>query len=283
MAKHKFASIGEKLKRDFSLVMPEDTPRIVIIPLENIDQNPDQPRKVFDKESIEELAASIASHGLIQPITVKRKEGEEGLYVLVAGERRYRAHQLLLRADIYAVVTKGSSDEIALIENLQREDLKPIEEAEALQRLMERHSYGQEELGNVVGKKRITINELLRLNTLPEQIKAECRTSDTPKTVLIEIARLATAAQQLSMWEQAKKGGVTVRAVREKKGGNEDRATPPPTTRMLSAVRRAAKELTSIQAERLTLASDQLEELITLQRSINDTIATLAKRQGEGS
>jgi len=194
-----------------------DLPRIVEVDLDRITPNPDQPRKTFDEETLQELAASIEKHGLIQPVVVKETPGET--YILVAGERRYRAHKLLDRATIAAIVTQGNPDEIALIENLQREDLNPIEMAEALSTMMDRYRYSQEELGRAIGKNRVTVNELLRLNTLPQKIKEECRTSDTlRKSVLIELARLSKASEQLRLWEEIKSGRLgTVRATRERK------------------------------------------------------------------
>ena len=122
-----------------------DRPRIVEIDLHDLHPNPDQPRKTFSEESLIELAASIERHGLIQPITVKRLDS--GTYLLVAGERRFRAFERLGRPTIPAIVTTGDAEEIALIENIQREDLNPLEEAEALARMMDRHRYTQEQLG----------------------------------------------------------------------------------------------------------------------------------------
>jgi ParB family chromosome partitioning protein len=123
------------------------------------------------------------------------------------------------RATIAAIITQRNPDEIALIENLQREDLNPVEAAEALALMMERHHYNQEDLGRTIGKNRVTVNELLRLNTLPQKIKDECRTSDTlRKSVLIELARLDDESAQLQLWEEIKQGRrATVRAARERK------------------------------------------------------------------
>jgi len=196
-----------------------NTPRIVELEIVKVIPNPDQPRKTFHEESLRELADSIAQHGLLQPITVKRVEDPGDQYVLVAGERRFRAHQLLGRERILGIVlATGNVDELALIENLQREDLNPLEEAEALARLMERHQYTQEILGKVIGKAQNTVSTLLRLNTLPEQIKREYPTSDNiSKSILIEIARQDNPAEQLKMWDAVKSGGVTVRATRQAK------------------------------------------------------------------
>ena len=211
------STLRGKLTRSMFFETSLDLPRIVEVDLDRITPNPDQPRKTFDEETLQELAVSIEKHGLIQPVVVKETPGET--YILVAGERRYRAHKLLDRATIAAIVTQGNPDEIALIENLQREDLNPIEMAEALSTMMDRYRYSQEELGRAIGKNRVTVNELLRLNTLPQKIKEECRTSDTlRKSVLIELARLSKASEQLRLWEEIKSGRLgTVRATRERK------------------------------------------------------------------
>ena len=211
------STLRGKLSRSMFFETSLDLPRIVEVDLDRLMPNPDQPRKTFDEASLRDLAASIEQHGLIQPVTVKEAAGDN--YILVAGERRYRAHQLLGRTTIAAIITQGNPDEIALIENLQREDLNPIEAAEALATLMERHRYSQEDLGRTIGKNRVTVNELLRLNTLPQKIKEECRTSDTlRKSVLIELARLDRESEQLRLWEAIKSGQLmTVRAAREHK------------------------------------------------------------------
>lgn len=211
------STLRGKLTRSMFFETSIDLPRIVEVDLDRLAPNPDQPRKTFDEAALRELAASIEKHGLIQPVTVKESAGDR--YILVAGERRYRAHKLLGRATIAAIVTQGNPDEIALIENLQREDLNPIETAEALATMMERYRYSQEDLGRTIGKNRVTVNELLRLNTLPQKIKEECRTSDTlRKSVLIELARLDQESEQLRLWEEIKSGGLaTVRAARERK------------------------------------------------------------------
>jgi ParB family chromosome partitioning protein len=211
------STLRGKLSRSMFFDTSLDLPRIVEVDLDRLTPNPDQPRKTFDEASLRDLAASIERHGLIQPVTVK--EAADDRYILVAGERRYRAHQLLGRTTIAAIVTQGNPDEIALIENLQREDLNPIEAAAALATLMERHRYSQEDLGRTIGKNRVTVNELLRLNTLPQKIKEECRTSDTlRKSVLIELARLDQENEQLRLWEAIKSGQLlTVRAAREHK------------------------------------------------------------------
>lgn len=244
------SSLGGKLGRDVFFGTSPDLPKIIEIDLGEIRPNPDQPRKSFNEEALEELASSIDKHGLIQPITVKRQDDH---YLLVAGERRYRAHQRLGRATIPAIITEGNVDEIALIENIQREDLDALETAEALKQMAERYRYTQEELGQVIGKKQGTISELLKLNDLPEPIKMDYRTSDNrpPKSVLIEITRLKQQEEQLALWEAIKQGRLTVKAARARKD-TPDKQPPSPVNQSLSAGRKFVRLLEGLNPENLS-------------------------------
>jgi len=223
MAKKTQPMLSDKLSKDVLFGISGDLPRIIEIELQKLRSNPDQPRTNFSQEAMQELASSIEQHGLIQPIAVVEDRENEGGFIIVAGERRYRAYKLLGKETIAAITTSGSPDEIALIENMQREDLSPIDEAEALGKLMDRHNYKQEDLAKVIGKARTTVVELLSLNNLPEEIKSECRTFDiASKSVLIEIVRLGKPKDQLKFWKSFKQGEKkTVRAARVHKGGKK--------------------------------------------------------------
>jgi ParB family chromosome partitioning protein len=144
----------------------------------------------MDPVALEELTASVAQMGIIQPI-VCRKDSETGLVYVVAGERRCAAARKAGLASVPAVFIDGDNyAEIALVENLLRQDLNPIEEAEALQKLMDDHAYQQEELAKIIGKSQPMISKSLSLNRLPKEIRDECRQDPTvPKNVLVEIAR----------------------------------------------------------------------------------------------
>ena len=118
--------------------------------------------------------------------------------MIVAGERRYRAMQLLEKSSIEAIVVSGDMDEVALIENMQREELKPLEEAEGVARLIEKHAYTQEDAAQMIGKSRVAVTELLSLMRLPEEIKSECRGRDlATKTFLVELMRLPTVLRDV--------------------------------------------------------------------------------------
>lgn len=145
---------------------------VLRLPIESITRDGNQPRKVFDEEKLRSLADSIREQGLIQPILVRR-EGTG--YRLIAGERRWRAAQLAGLSEIPAIlreVSDGEALELALVENLQRADLNPIEEAEGYRRLMREFSLTQEQVSQRVGKDRSSVANALRLLALPDEVKA---------------------------------------------------------------------------------------------------------------
>ena len=174
------------------------------VDIDQIKPDPNQPRQIFDEVALNELAESIKQKGVLQPVII-RKDDEDNIW-LVAGERRWRASKIAGLEKIPAILTTGNPGEISLIENIQRENLKPIEEAEGYAHLMEQHNYTQEQLAQVVGKSRSTITNTLSLNKLPDKLKEECFKSDIPKRVLIEISHKKDEAKMLALFEQYKSG-----------------------------------------------------------------------------
>ena len=166
--------LGRGLESLFEDASPsfESDARIETIPLREIEPDPDQPRKTFDDESLGELAASIAEHGLIQPIAVRHKAA--GGYLIVAGERRWRASRMAGLTEVPAII-KDVTDEqaaaLALIENLQREDLDPIEVAEGCRQLIDKYGLTQESAAKKLGKSRSAVTNSLRLLALPEDVR----------------------------------------------------------------------------------------------------------------
>jgi len=156
---------------------PSDKVNVVLsIPVDHIRPNPDQPRKEFDEERLEELSESIRHHDLIQPVTVRYLG--ENRFELISGERRLRASILAGRTEIPAYVREVDDEEnlaLALIENIQREDLNPLEVAMGYQRLMEESGLTQAEVATKVGKNRTTVANMVRLLTLPDFIQAAVR------------------------------------------------------------------------------------------------------------
>jgi ParB family chromosome partitioning protein len=247
-----------KQKLDYLFGLDPEMPRIIEIELTKLRPNPNQPRTRFNEETIKELAASIGQHGLIQPISVVPDPDGGDSFVIVAGERRYRAHQHLEKPTITAIITKGNSDEIALIENIQREDLSPMDQAEGLASMMQRHGYKQEELAKVVGKSRPTVTELLSLTSLPQEIKEECRTFDVPKSFLVQVVRASKPEEQQRLWGEYKKGEVkTVREAKRRKAGEEIGATPP-VPKPKKVFHTAHKASVIVQSETLRLTRAQI-------------------------
>lgn len=150
--------------------------RVVVknIPLVQIGANPDQPRKTFSEDELKDLAASIREKGVLQPILLRTVTGRPYMYEIVAGERRYRASKLAGLNEIPALVKTLSNEnamEIALIENVQRENLNPIEEANAYQNIMTQCAYSLDDVARLIGKSASYIRNILRLTTLPESVQ----------------------------------------------------------------------------------------------------------------
>ncbi|KKM17209.1 hypothetical protein LCGC14_1678050 [marine sediment metagenome] len=159
------------LGKGLDALLPEGGGEVIEIELRRIAANAEQPRKVFREESLKELAASIREKGIIQPVLVRREP--DGSFMLIAGERRFRAAHMVGLRTMPAIIRKADEEEvqeIALIENIQREDLNPLETARAFNRLMDRFGLSQEELSKKVGKERATVANYLRLLQLPKAV-----------------------------------------------------------------------------------------------------------------
>lgn len=160
----------ESLFEDAAPSFESDT-RIETLPLREVEPDPGQPRKTFDDETLAELSASIAEHGLLQPIAVRPKPS--GGYLIVAGERRWRASRMAGLTEVPVIVkdvTDEQAMELALVENLQREDLDPVEEAAGIRELMTRCDLTQEQAARKLGKSRSALANSLRLLSLPETV-----------------------------------------------------------------------------------------------------------------
>src|SRR5215470_813191 len=273
----KITPLAQKLRRDIFFGTSPDLPRIIEVDVAKLRPHPEQPRTAFPAASLEELASSIAQHGLIQPIAVARDPEHADGFIVMAGERRYRAFQRLGKETIPAIITTGDAAEIALIENIQREDLHPLDEARGLAHLMHKHGYTQDEVSKVVGKARRTVGELLGLMVLPQRIQEEWRTSAIAKSTLIEIARAGSEAAQLALWERVKHQGITVRAARATKRGAGAPGTPRPlAVPALAAGRDFVRRLKQIAADGEAPEAELLEALCTLRDEISALVEQLA-------
>ena len=216
---------------------------VVMLKTSLIEPRRDQPRKNFDREQLQALANSIAEHGVIQPIIVT--EGNNGYYSIIAGERRWRASKLANLSEMPAIIRSYDElqiAEVALIENLQREDLNPIEEALGYKTLMEKFSMTQDKVSERVGKSRSNVANMLRLLSLEDEIKVMLAEN---KLSMGHARALLSLPEGVSRVEAAKKiadEGLTVRAVEalakedkkpEKKKKTEKESVYPDVERML--------------------------------------------------
>lgn len=182
------------------------------IPIKKIRINPWQPRKEFDQKLIEELADSIKTHGLIQPITVRRKDDH---YEIISGERRYRASKLLGVSEIDAYIREDVNDkqmlEMAIIENLQREDLNPVEVALSYKRLIDEFSLTQDKVAERVGKNRSTVTNMLRLLKLPDSVLKSLKENDISVGHARALLSLDKIELIISAWKEIVKEELSVR------------------------------------------------------------------------
>jgi ParB family chromosome partitioning protein len=205
-------ALGKGLDALISGAAKEKQKGIMTIEIENIKSNIMQPRKTFNPEKLDELIKSIKEKGVIQPVIVK--ELEEGKYELIAGERRFRAAERAGLRSIPAVVKNVSPVEqleIALIENIQREDLNPVEESQAYKQLMEGYRLTQEELADKLGKNRATVTNILRLLKLPSEIQRYLVTGEISTGHAKVLLGIEEASKQKAYSEQVVKKSLSVR------------------------------------------------------------------------
>ena len=186
------------------------------IAIEKIEANPNQPRREFDEQALQELAASIKEFGIIQPITLRKTESDR--YQIIAGERRFRASQLAGKRTIPAYILEANDEntmEMALIENIQREDLNAIEIALAYQQLVEQHNLSQEQLSKRVGKGRATIANFLRLLKLPAAIQVALKEHRIDMGHARALLALDSPSEEIKLFNEIVEKNYSVRQVEE--------------------------------------------------------------------
>jgi ParB family chromosome partitioning protein len=200
------------LGRGLGALIPEVKEGVHEIEIQKIKPNPEQPRKIFNKEGLKELSASIREKGILQPVIVRR--GKNDFYYLIAGERRWRAASLAGLKKIPALTresTPAEALEIALVENIQRDDLNPIEMAEAFQRLTAEYQHTQESLSRRIGKDRATVANYIRLLKLPYEVKDLVNNESLSMGHARAILSLSTKMSQLNAARVVVKKGLNVR------------------------------------------------------------------------
>ena len=258
-------------QRDAIFDTSDDVQEIVELDLVRVRPDPNQPRQIFDKEDLEELASSIKEHGQLVPILVRPDPEGDRTYIIIGGERRFRASERLGRDRIQAIILRvdeKKARELALVDNLQRVDLSPFEEAAGYARLIEEFSYTQEQVAERVGKSRTSVTGALALTRLPEKIRDEARAAKVSKSKLVELAQLGDEQRQLVLWEKLKKG-VTVQEARQAKQQvsgklKNDKKPPSDMPKIISAGRDLAKRLERIDVGYLTSRPREYERLVEI-------------------
>ncbi|WP_296763364.1 ParB/RepB/Spo0J family partition protein [Sediminimonas sp.] len=260
-----------------------------IVPIEKIHPNPDQPRRSFTTSDLEELAASIREKGVIQPLIVRRRAGGAGGYEIVAGERRWRAAQMAKLHELPVLVRDFDDSEvleIAIIENIQRADLNPVEEAAGYRQLMEKFGHTQEKLSEVLGKSRSYIANLVRLLGLPEEVQTYLREG---KLSAGHARALITSQDPAALARKVVNSGLSVRETEKlvrKDAANDASRTPRKTagaekdadTKALEGDLSAALGMRVViqhdaehESGRVTIGYDTLDQLDELCRMLSST------------
>ncbi len=245
--------------------------------LHEVRVNPNQPRKHFDAQALETLAASIDQHGLLQPIVVQEIGSDR--YEILAGERRYRAFELRGRPVIPAIVmTTDDPKVLALVENVQRVDLHALEVATSLQELIDDKGLTQEEAGTLIGKSQAHIARLLGLLKLPPGILAEIgEHRHIATSLLLEIAETDDPELQAALWLQAK-SGLTVRDLRQIKQNQKDAASPPSArqpsyARAVKGIRSHIEAIRSLREQGIPLTRQLTDQIDGLRRELDELLA----------
>ena len=197
-------------------IQTEGTSNLSEIPIKQIEPNPNQPRREFDEAALQELAASIQEIGLVTPITVRQMS--DGTYQIIAGERRWRASQMAGLTSIPAYIRTAEDEsvmEMALVENIQREDLNAIEIALAYQHLAEATGMTQEKISSRVGKSRTSITNYMRLLKLPAQIQMALKNKEMDMGHARALLAIESPSAQLKLFKEIQKNGYSVRKVEE--------------------------------------------------------------------
>lgn len=245
------------------------------VPINQVHPNPKQPRQYFDEKALDDLADSIRKRGVLQPVIVRRDEG--GSYTLIAGERRLRASQRAGVEHIPAIMSDDDLLEVALEENVQREDLSPLEEAEALSVLASDRDLSHGDLAQLIHKSRPYVSNTLALTRLPNDIKQEYFSQGAPiaREIMISIARQDNEEVMRKLWTRVKLEAISVRSFR-----SEQRAEKPekPSRPVLRAVRRLGRALKGIASPQELAPAETMQvrrSLLRLRGRIDKMLAVL--------
>jgi ParB family chromosome partitioning protein len=237
-----------------------------------ITSNQDQPRSALG--DLTDLMASIDKHGVLEPLLVRRRNG--GRYELVSGERRFHAAMQVGLTEVPCIelaISDQHALEIALVENLQRQDLSPFEEAEGFQTLVTKYGYTHDQVAEAVGRSRVTVTETVKLLELPERVRRECRHADiTAKGILLEIAKAPSTATMLQLVAEIAEHRLDRDAIRERRrqlaaegeasAGDDDPGTGPPRRRPFTVRFRSPDRVVSLSLSFRTPEEPKREQVI---------------------
>lgn len=261
-----------------------------MVPIEKVFPNPDQPRRSFGTEQLEDLAASIREKGVIQPLIVRRRAAAEGTFEIVAGERRWRAAQMAQLHELPILLREFDDTEvleIAIIENIQRADLNPVEEAVGYKQLMEKFGHTQDKLSEVLGKSRSYIANLVRLLQLPEEVQSYLRdgklsagharaliTADDPASLARKVIEAGLSVRETE--RLAKRGDVATDDSGAAKARSRKPSEKDADTRALEA------DLSANLGMKVSIQHDNGQEsgLITVQYTSLDDLDVLCQKLG---
>lgn len=245
------------------------------VPIQQVHPNPKQPRQHFDEKALDNLADSIRKRGVLQPVIVRREEG--GNYTLIAGERRLRASQRAGVEHIPAIMSEDDLLEVALEENVQREDLSPLEEAEALSLLASDRELSHGDLAQLIHKSRPYVSNTLALTRLPTDIKQEYFSMGAPisREIMISIARLENEEAMHTLWTRVKLDAISVRSFRSEQRAEKPEELSRPILRAVRRLGRALKGVACPQELAAAEATRLRRSLIRLRGRIDKMLAVL--------
>ena len=241
------------------------------VPVAAVEADPGQPRRSFDDDGLHQLAATMDDRGQLQPILLRRCPGDRNRWVIVAGERRWRAAGLLGWKTMLAIEHDGDPEVVSLLENLQRVDLTVVEEARGVRRLMESKGWTQSQAAEAVGRSKGEMSAVLRVLHLPQDLLEQVLTSEppVPRNALIELARIKDPAELRRLAATMRDGGMTIRELRQAKASGERPDTPASVRFSMTVLDRLTRRLGELRAAGHALDGQDRQRLERLRAEID--------------